>query len=180
MDSGNRRIVRLNSDGQRLGVWTDERFERPHTAVSVGDSLYVTDTTAHCIWRIVGSGNAHLFFGELGGAEGELNGPRGIASTSDGQWVVVDGGNRRIVVHDANGRFVREWSLRDSVSPRHVVIDGTDTIHVSDAPAGRVWAFSTRGELLGEHVPTHAQSTLPTIRVLSLDARGDVVVALRA
>jgi hypothetical protein len=50
------------------------------------------------------------FFGTTGTAAGQLTTPRGVAvNQSTGNVYAVDGGNNRIVVFDANGKFLRAF-----------------------------------------------------------------------
>ena len=56
--------------------------------------------------------NSHQFFNEWGNegdADGEFNGPYGIAVTGEGYVYVADGLNHRIQVFDPEGRFLRKW-----------------------------------------------------------------------
>ncbi len=57
---------------------------------------------------------ADFSFGATGGAEGQLNGPRGIAIASDGSLYVADMQNGRIQHFDRDGKFLQAWG---STSP---------------------------------------------------------------
>jgi NHL repeat-containing protein len=89
-----------------------------------------------------------------------LNKPSGIAVDSgNGDVYISDGyGNRRIVVFDRNGRFLRQWGRQGSVEEAkagvggafldivHGVVLGNDgLVYVSDRVANRIQVFDKMG-----------------------------------
>lgn len=93
-----------------------------------------------------------------GSAEGQLNGPRGVALSSDGTIVVVDSRNGRVQEYASDGSFVRafgsigagEGQLGINASagaggPNGVAVDADGSIYVADTWNHRVSVFSADG-----------------------------------
>lgn len=67
-------------------------------------------------------GNYLKSFGRLGHNPGDLNLPRGIAVTHDGNLVIVDQGNHLVQIFDTEGTFIKKINIQFS-SPIDVAVD---------------------------------------------------------
>jgi predicted membrane-bound mannosyltransferase/DNA-binding beta-propeller fold protein YncE len=110
-------------------------------------------------------------FGTAGSEQGQLMSPRGIAVGSDGLIYVVDWGNSRIQVFDADGQFVRTWGTPCSLEtgagcvdpdgsgpqplgagqfrePWGIAVADDGTVYVADTWNHRIQHFTADGEFL--------------------------------
>lgn len=96
----------------------------------------------------------HLFdIGRRGGAAGEFNLPRDVAIGRDGHLYVVDGGNFRVQVFDAAGRFLHSFGsigkqLGNFARPKEIAADRDGNVYVVDTAFGNFQIFSAEGDLL--------------------------------
>lgn len=80
---------------------------------------------------------------ELG--DGQFIEPYALATDSTGNVYVVDTSNFRVQVFDADGVFLRKWTI--SIVSRAIAIDADDTVYVAGENA--VETFDTMGSPLG-------------------------------
>ena len=78
----------------------DGEFNQPYdvAVASDGQSIYVSDTGNNRIQKFTSGGVYVSAIGELGNQIGQLNAPKGICASSDGNIYVADSGNNRIGV----------------------------------------------------------------------------------
>lgn len=80
--------------------------------------------------------------------------PYGIAvDPRNGDVLVTDGKNQRVVVFSASGRFVRQWGRKGEGAgqfdlPAGIVVGAEGSIYVSDYNLDRIQRFSESGRLL--------------------------------
>ncbi len=99
-------------------------------------------------------------WGESGTSDGQFrwereNGDRasGLGFASDGTMFVMDAGNRRVQVFDADRRYLREWG-GFGIQPGQfngmvgLVVGPDDTVHVLDDVRGVVERYDAEGEVL--------------------------------
>ena len=121
-------------------------------AVDIGGSRSAVET--HRVRVFDARNGNHLFdIGQRGGNPGELNLPRDVAIGKDGEIFVVDGGNFRIQVFDANGKFLRHFGqvgkqLGDMARPKEVAIDPEGNLYVVDTLNNVFLIFNPQGQLL--------------------------------
>jgi len=118
-------------------------------------------------------GNWLKSFGEPGDQPGQFNTPHSIAVDDHDNVYVADRGNRRIQVFDANGNFLRQFTIdlpvppdaRPAIGNKPTAITGTmapgapwalcitpgpnQVLYSSDAFPGRIYKLSLDGKLLG-------------------------------
>ncbi|MCZ0702153.1 tetratricopeptide (TPR) repeat protein [Natronobacillus azotifigens] len=69
---------------------------------------------------------------------------------SDGNIYIADTGNRRILVGDRDGNFIRTIGEDDLTKPTGLFLSHDDKIYVADELAMRIFVYSLEGELLQE------------------------------
>ena len=132
-------------------VAVDKNGDRIY-AVDIGGSRSAVET--HRVRVFDARSGTHLFdVGKRGSNPGELNLPRDVAIGKDGEIFVVDGGNFRIQVFDANGKFLRNFGkvgkqLGDMARPKEVAIDQAGNVYVVDTLNNVFLIFNPQGELL--------------------------------
>ncbi|XP_033109932.1 E3 ubiquitin-protein ligase TRIM71-like [Anneissia japonica] len=99
--------------------------------------LYVADSEAHCVYKFnVDDGRLLGKIGSEGSNVGQLNTPYDVTLTKEGHVIVVDFGNRRLQMFDADDKFMRILvgsGERDGKvkGPCGVIIDMDENIIVS-------------------------------------------------
>ena len=140
---------------------------------SVGNG-YISDGYVNSrVAKIDREGNWVKSFGEPGGEPGQLNTPHSIAVDANNNIFVADRGNRRIQVFDADGKFLRLFSIdvpappdaRPAIGNKPTTTTGTfapgspwaicitpgphPVLFSSDAFPGRIYKLSLDGKVLG-------------------------------
>lgn len=91
--------------------------------------------------------------GRRGIEKGLFNLPRDVAIGKDGRLYVVDGGNFRVQVFDASGKFLFAFGkvgkqVGDFSRPKEIAADRDGNIYVADAAFGNFQVFGPEGEIL--------------------------------
>ncbi|MFP5501790.1 MAG: NHL repeat-containing protein [Candidatus Sericytochromatia bacterium] len=131
----------------------------------------------HTVSRLDASGQVRWTVGGLGEGPGQLNGPSAVATDAEGQVYVLDRGNRRVQLFDAEGRFRSAFDLAGS--PRDLAVAAPGRVVVADARGhvrcyenGReAWASDAIGRPVAVAVDAHGQ-------IHTVDALGCRVVVL--
>ncbi len=123
-----------------------------------GEFLYVVDrggidSRQHQLIKLTTKGELVERFGRRGKATGEFNLPMDVAIDRDNRLFVLDTGNFRVQVLDANGNWLRSWGeagsgLGQFGLPRSIAIDADNHVYISDAQFGNVQIFNEQGRLL--------------------------------
>ncbi|MBI2307353.1 MAG: 6-bladed beta-propeller [Rhodocyclales bacterium] len=130
--------VTVDPEGQRIYVVDIGGVSSEHHRVRVFDAV---------------NGN-HLFdIGKRGKGQGEFNLPRDVAIGKDGRIYVVDGGNFRVQVFDASGKYLQAFGtigkqLGNFARPKEVATDNEGNVYVVDAAFGNFQIFTPDGDLL--------------------------------
>lgn len=164
-------IYSLTRSGERVGavsmpgqvsdmrIWTD-RARRLWIGVCLPESNEILYGRTAATFRgsvVVPDPESTLRVGgDLGAFPGQMLAPLAFDVTDDGRFVIVDAGNSRVQVFDAEGRYVTTWgsagsdagrfnfgggqSVRDFVGS--VAVDAAGYIYVADPGNGRVQVFS--------------------------------------
>jgi DNA-binding beta-propeller fold protein YncE len=124
-----------------------------------GKRIYVVDiggvSSEHHRVRVFDAGSGvHLFdIGKRGTGKGEFNLPRDVALGKDGRIYVVDGGNFRVQVFDATGKYMHAFGtigkqLGNFARPKEIAADTEGNVYVVDAAFGNFQVFNADGDLL--------------------------------
>jgi DNA-binding beta-propeller fold protein YncE len=164
-DSYNHRVQVLDANGQFLRQWGVQgsapgQFQEPWgIAVDTAGYVYVADTWNHRIQKFEGDGafvNQWGFFGDTGGALGDaamLYGPRDLAVDMDGNLLVSDTGNKRVLRFTPEGEFLQQWGGAGSLDgqlrePVGLAVDGAGNVLVADTWNQRIQKFTNVGSFL--------------------------------
>ncbi len=124
-----------------------------------GKRLYVVDiggvsSEQHRVRVFDAVNGDHLFdIGKRGKGTGEFNLPRDVALGKDGKIYVVDGGNFRVQVFDASGKYLQAFGsigkqLGNFARPKEIASDAAGNVYVVDAAFGNFQVFNGDGDLL--------------------------------
>jgi len=163
-DTNDNLIRHFSADGQLINSWggygdssvTTAKlgtFNQPWgVAVSPdGKWVYVTDTWNHRIQKFGADGTpvtswGHGVYGDTSDPFG-LWGPRGIAVDSKGRVYITDTGNKRVVVYDADGKFITQFGEigldpGQFDEPVGLALDSQGNIYVADTWNQRIQVFA--------------------------------------
>lgn len=111
-------------------------------AIDMSETLYVTDYTKHCVYKIrKGDSTAYVFAGTYnvsGNADGspgtgKMNGPFGIAVDNSGFLWVIDVGNAKLRRVDQNGRMFTVASIPVLAGqPGQITVDASGNVFYID------------------------------------------------
>lgn len=155
-------IMVYNRDGKFLRKFAGPEFFDRLTSVAVddkGERAYVVDiggsqSMKHQVLVFNAQTGEHLFnFGKRGSGTGEFNLPRSVAVGKDNRLYVVDGGNFRIQIFDAEGKFLKTFGQIGRQSgnfarPKEASVDPDGNLYVIDSAFGNFQIFNPEGELL--------------------------------
>jgi len=200
-DSGNHRVEVFGPDGTFVRAWgglsnvetesgAPAGFNEPWgLAVASDGSVYVADTWNHRIqWfgpegRFLGAWGK---FGQSGpsdvGGEFRLFGPRDIAVGADGLLYVTDTGNKRVLVYEPDGSFVRQWGGGGVLEgyldePVGIAAGPEGWLYVADTWNKRVQVFDEKGNYV-IHWPIEGWDSVDVEDkpYIAVDSRGYVYV----
>ncbi len=190
-DVSARRISVFDLEGvfqRHLG--SQEIFKRPSgVAVSPdGSRIYVIDTGGvdnqdhHMYILDAQSGELLHTIGGRGNKEGDFNLPLQVATAPDGRVYVVDKGNFRVKVFDADGNYLRSFGSigrfpGQFFSPKGIAIDAQGKVYVVDTAFGNVQIFDSEGQLLmvmGRRGQTSAPGNYMLPAGIDVDENGKV------
>jgi uncharacterized protein (TIGR03663 family) len=102
-DAWNRRVQSFSTDMKPLGEWPVDSWagesvvNKPYLRVSPGGDVYVSDPERYRILVFDSEGTFRLTFGQYGADTASLALPLGMAFTPEGNLVVVDSDNHRLL-----------------------------------------------------------------------------------
>jgi DNA-binding beta-propeller fold protein YncE len=165
-DSRNHRILHIASDGNVLHEWGSfadavsgdapiGTFNEPWgIAVGPDGSVYVSDTWNHRIQKFTGEGQPVKMWGQYGQPIPDVPeslssfwGPRGVAVDAQGNVLVADTGNKRIVIFDKDGNYITEFGTAgldpgQFDEPVGVAVGPSGTVYVTDTWNQRIQTFT--------------------------------------
>ena len=164
VDSHENLLVKFSPAGDSLGAVGgygrgDESFDEPVAVYARrGTEVYVADHNNHRIQRFDRRMDlvSTLYTRDDVEENVRFGYPRDVAVSRQGELFVLDGENRRAVVFDVTGRFVRSFGEPGDgqgrmVDPVSLELDGTDNVYVLDK--GTIKLYDPFGSWIG-HVPT--------------------------
>ncbi len=219
VDTANMRIQKFDAQGNFVAIigngkgsgdgqfapYSDEAVGTGPGGIAVDKqgNIYVADTWNHRIQKFDPNGRFLLKWGEFinfgdPNAANDPNrnvkffGPRGIAIGPDGNVYVTDTGNKRVVVFDPNGKFIRQIDSGmdptkvsqnypfnkpgEMNEPIGIAVDGAGNIYVADTNNHRIQKFDPNGKPLAQW-PISSPDWDPGPYLepfLALDAQGNV------
>ncbi len=107
--------------------------------------------------------------------------PQDLRMGPDGNLYIADNGNKRILVIDTEGNFIREIvDKKNMKSPMGVFVDDDLNVYVADEKARAVLVYDKNGDFVMEYVkPTHQLfgETAPYVpQKVVLDKRGNLYI----
>lgn len=121
------------------------------TAVSPDGRLYVSDGYANAAVHVYSpEGELLETWGSPGSGRGEFITPHAVAIDPAGRVLVADRDNDRVLIFDASGEQLDEWS--DFFHPMDIHVDSEGLIHVTDQ-VPRLSSFTVDGALVGRCRP---------------------------
>ena len=165
VDSYNHRIQVFDGNGRFLREWGGQgnapgQFQEPWgAAVDQAGNVYVADTWNHRIQKFDSQGRFLAQWGTFGDTAGALGdpktfyGPRDIAVDAQGNLLVSDTGNKRVVKFTAEGEFLQQWGgngsetgqFRESVG---VAVDQTGNAYIADTWNQRIQKFDANSNFV--------------------------------
>lgn len=88
--------------------------------------------------------------------ETSFAGARDMVITKDGHIYIADTGNRRILVSDLQGNYIREIGAGVLITPSGVFVTDDNHVYVADRDAKKVFVFDQDGNVINEYgKPNH-------------------------
>lgn len=192
-DATTKFVMVYDRDGKFLRKFGGPDFFDRLTSVAVdkkSERAYVVDiggaeSMKHRIRVFNAQTGEHLFdIGKRGAGPGELNLPRSVAIGKDNRLYVVDGGNFRVQVFDAEGKFLKTFGQIGKLSgsfarPKEASIDPDGNLYVIDAAFGNFQIFDPEGQMLlavGERSDDNRPGGFSLPAGISVDEDGRVYV----
>ena len=159
------------------GLALDEQRRRIYVVDAGG-----VDSEDHRVRALdLGTGNLLFDIGKRGDGPGEFNLPRDAVVGADGLLYVVDGGNFRVQVFDAEGKFMKTFGAIGRQGgqfsrPKEIAADTQGNIYVVDSAFGNFQIFDRNGVLLLDvgsrgNTDAPAKFMLPSGIAVDLDGR---------
>lgn len=148
-DRAGARVVRLDADGNRLGVFKSKHLKSP-VSVAVdrrGLRVFVADGLYDRIVVFNAQGRALYSFGRRGDKAGQFRNIRDMAQGANGLLYVIDGIGRQIQVYGLDGMFIGAFGKGTLTDPGGLAVDGDGRVYVSDRLNQRIAIFED-GELI--------------------------------
>jgi DNA-binding beta-propeller fold protein YncE len=194
LDTRNHRVQVFGADGQFVRAWGSQgngpgQFQEPWgIAVDKAGNVYVADTWNHRIEKFDSQGQFVTMWGTYGDTGGALGasdifyGPRDIVVEPDGNLMVSDTGNKRIVKFGPDGQFLGQWGGAGSLNgqfrePCGLAVDADGNAYVADVWNQRVQKLDAQGNFVTQWPVLGWESELPVNKpYIAVDSRGDVYV----
>jgi DNA-binding beta-propeller fold protein YncE len=149
-----KQVLVFDSNDKRIKTFRTEDEYKPGDVAIFGNKLYVSDLQNHRILVLDKATGQKIFtIGSAGSADGQLYHPTNLAITNNGNLLVSDTTNFRVVEFTPDGRYVRQigeigTSFGKFARPKGIAVDREGRIYVVDAAFENVQIFNEAGELL--------------------------------
>ncbi|MCI0476152.1 MAG: hypothetical protein L0Y55_07890, partial [Anaerolineales bacterium] len=197
-DSDNHRIQKFSANGEFLLAWgarsPDNVAPPPNTfnqpwgiAVDQAGNVYVADTWNHRVQKFDANGKFVTTWGVNGDTRGvaQVNpqmfyGPRSIAIDAQGNVLVTDTGNKRVLKFSPNGEPVAQYGGVGSDGGKFleqvgIAIDKQGNIFVADTWNLRIQKFDSNFNFIAQwSVPAWESQSVVNKPYLAADAEGNV------
>jgi DNA-binding beta-propeller fold protein YncE len=185
--NGNNRIEVFNKEEKRLNDCTigtsgdgEGQLSNPSAITIRGSTLYVADSSNHRMQKLTTSGKFLSKFGDTqdskAGKDKLLSNPRGICLDIDGRVYVSDGGNNRVSVFEADGKFlyhiIGTTDKSKLNSPWGIALDQCGNLHVVDSGTNNIKIFSRQGQYIDEY---HSELSSPA--GIAIDVEGNTFIS---
>ena len=127
-----------------------EPFNRPTRALlAPSGDMYVSDGYGQSrVHRMTPEGEVIQSWGEPGTGPGQFDLPHNVTVDADGRVLILDRGNSRCQVFNAQGEYVTEWG--DLRTPQDMFIDGDGIIHIAEGSSdGGICVVTSDGKVIG-------------------------------
>ncbi|HWT73222.1 MAG TPA: YIP1 family protein [Mobilitalea sp.] len=85
-----------------------------------------------------------------------ISGARDMMITDDGIMYIADTGNKRVLVTDLNGNYIKEFGSDILVNPTGIYVTKDKHVYVADSDAGMVFEFDENGTVINQYgKPNH-------------------------
>ena len=191
LDMGNDRILELNGDGAVLQILDQQRDGRlalrgAMAIASDGRHLYVANSGAAQVLVLTPEGGVVGTF-PVGGVEGDSlpARPIGLAVGGNGDFLVSDAANQRVLRYDGEGRLLwaagsgrRAGGEEGFNTPGGLALDQAGNLYVADILNGRVVKLAPDGTFLGQYGRLgDTAGTLARPKDVAIDAAGNIYVS---
>lgn len=190
-DTHYQRIIQYASNGEILHMWGKEGtgpgeliFPTDIVPDPDGESVWICEYGLRC--RVMQYTLDGEFIKEWGSGEYEysdLSRPMAIAFNDEGNLVVADAGNHRILTFDRDGNLLQRWGVSGSEPgqlkyPYDLAIDKDGSLFIVEYGNSRVSHFTADGEFLGHWgKPGFYEGELNRPWGLTLMPGGEVIIA---
>ena len=189
-----RRIGKTTIDEEHIGDFARKEFIWPvGMDISRDGNVYVSDESQNLV-IVLPPDDTYPFpdhkeggerigaWGQAGSADGQFDGPAGIAFDSEDNLLVVDQGNNRVQKYSRDGQFLMGWGKGGSRDgelnePWGIALDEAGDVYVADWGNSRVQKFSREGAYLMSFGSNEADGgDLDHPASIAVDSDGDVYV----
>ena len=160
LNRGEMPVQVYTADGKLVNQWGQNVFASPHQIrFGVNGHVWIADSHAHAIYKFTRDGDKLLTIGvvgEPGDDNRHLKLPTDMVESPSGEIFISDGyGNNRVVVCNAEGKFIRMWGELGTEPgqfslPHAIARDSQGRIYVADRNNSRIQVFDEQGGLLDE------------------------------
>jgi DNA-binding beta-propeller fold protein YncE len=160
LDTGNNRILELDAQGRLAGTLVgtaDGRLDlrQPMSIATDGSRLFVANSLAAEIVVLDPSGAVDRVMALEGQPGDSAPRPIGVAAGGDGNVIVSDAENHRVLILDPEGRTTHSFGTGTRAGgsqglnvPAGLAVDAAGNIYVVDTLNGRIVKLSPEGEFI--------------------------------
>jgi len=188
LDTGNDRILELNAVGavvQVLDKRRDERLDLEAPMAIAGDGRYLYVANSGTAEVLVLTPDGGVVWTLAVGGDPLPARPIGLAVAANGDILVSDAANHRVLRYDGDGRLLwtagagsRSGGAEGLNTPGGLALDAAGNVYVVDILNGRVVKLSPEGSFLGQYGRLgDTAGTLSRPKDVAVDAAGNVYVS---